>query len=198
VARREVDLKAGYYYHIYNRGHNRASIFFQQENYVFFLGRLRKYVTGQVLGDTAASSHADIIAYVLMPNHYHLLVKVVTDELSHAMQLFGISYTKAMNRRFQRTGALFQGAFRAKLVEKDEYLLHLSRYIHLNPVRAGLVKRAEDWVYSSYRDYLHLRKGTLPRPGIVLGQFADAGGYRAFVEAYREKDREVIGHLLFE
>jgi REP element-mobilizing transposase RayT len=101
-----------------------------------------------------------VITYVLMPNHYHLLIQARTDSLSHAMQLFGISYTKAINKRFQRTGVLLQGAFQAKLVDRDNYLLHLSRYIHLNPVRAGLVQHPEDWNYSSYRDYVGLRNGT--------------------------------------
>jgi REP element-mobilizing transposase RayT len=188
MPRRDIPLLPGYYYHLYNRGHNRAPIFFQPENYVFFLGRLRKYV---------ATEHAHIVTYALLPNHYHLLLQAHTDDLSHAMQLFGISYTKAINKRFQRTGALFQGAFRAKLVDRDEYLLHLSRYIHLNPVRAGLVQRPEEWIYSSYRDYIGLRNGSLPHPGIVLDQFASREDYQAFVEAYMEKDRDTIAHLLF-
>lgn len=189
MPRRETPLLAGHYYHLYNRGHNRAPIFFQPQNYAFFLGRLRKYV---------ATEHADIIAYALLPNHYHLLVEARTDNLSHAMQLFGISYTKAINNRFHRTGALFQGPFRAKLVDRNEYLLHLSRYLHLNPGRAGLVQRAEDWIYSSYRDYIGLRNGTLPRPDIVLDQFASREDYQAFVEAYVEENRAVIAHLLFD
>ena len=198
MPRRAVPLVAGHYYHLYNRGHNRASVFFESENYVFFLRRLRKYVVPE---------HACVVAYVLMPNHYHMLIQACTDGLSHAMQLFGISYTKAINKRFQRTGGLFQGAFQAKLVDRDEYLLHLSRYIHLNPVRAGLVQRPEDWIYSSYRDYLGLRNGSLPQPEIVfqlLAQTSEASNmaevrerYRSFVEAYVAQDREVIAHLLF-
>lgn len=200
MTRREIPLKSGYYYHLYNRGHNRSAIFIQPENYIFFLGRLRKYILGQrsKVSEGPKVSHARVIAYVMMPNHYHLLVQAQTDELSHAMQLFGISYTKAMNNRFQRAGTLFQGSFQVKLVDRDEYLIHLSRYIHLNPVRAGLVKRPEDWIYSSYRDYVGLRSGTLPNPEIVLGQFADQDAYRAFVEAYTQEDRNVIMHLLFQ
>jgi REP element-mobilizing transposase RayT len=151
MPRRTVPLIAGRHYHLYNRGHNRAQIFFEPENYTFFLRQLRTYV---------AAKHAHVITYVLMPNHYHLLIQARTDSLSHAMQLFGISYTKAINKRFQRTGVLLQGAFQAKLVDRDNYLLHLSRYIHLNPVRAGLVQHPEDWNYSSYRDYVGLRNGT--------------------------------------
>jgi putative transposase len=162
MPRRVVPLIAGHYYHIYNRGNNRAPIFFEAENYRFFLRQVREFVV---------PSHARVIAYALMPNHYHLLIQAQTDGLSHAMQLFGISYTKAINKRFNRVGSLFQGAFQAKEVEHDEYLLQLSRYIHLNPLRAKLVAEAVEWVYSSYRDYVGLRNGTLPEPAIVLQQF---------------------------
>jgi REP-associated tyrosine transposase len=208
MPRRTVPLLAGHYYHLYNRGNNRGPIFFQQENYAFFLRQLREHVVAK---------DAQVIAYVLMPNHYHLLVQAATDDLSHAMQLFGISYTKAINKRFERVGALFQGAFRAKEVDQDEYLLHLSRYIHLNPVRAGLVQQPQQWLFSSYSDYIGQRNGTLPRSAVVLGQFAVKAPasqtsevletsevwaearrrYKAFVESYLPDKREVIAHLLF-
>lgn len=188
MPRRETPLKRNHYYHLYNRGHNRNPIFFQLHNYIFFLGRFRKYVVG---------SHADIIAYVFMPNHYHLLVQCKNDQLSQAMQQLTISYTKAINQRFARVGALFQGSFKAKLIDSDQYLIHLSRYIHLNPVRASLVERAEDWLFSSYRDYIGLRRGTLPKPDKLLVQFENQQAYKAFVEEYNEQSRCVISHLLF-
>jgi REP element-mobilizing transposase RayT len=140
----------------------------------------------------------DIVAYCLMPNHFHLLVCPQDDELSRRMQRLTISYTKAMNKRYDRSGALFEGQFQAVQVDRDEYLVHLSRYIHLNPVEAGLCGRPEDWEFSSYRDYVGLRQGTLPRSDIVLGQFPSRDDYRAFVESFRPDEREVIGHLLFE
>jgi putative transposase len=183
MPRRAVPLISGHYYHLYNRGHNREPIFLEPDNYTFFLRQFRTYITGQ---------HATVVAYALLPNHFHMLVRAQSDELSHAMQLLGISYTKAMNARFRRTGSIFEGAFEAKLVEQDAYLTHLSRYIHLNPVRLGLVSQAQDWVFSSYRDYVGLRQGSLPQPGVVLGQFADSSAYRDFVESYRPQDRAEI------
>jgi REP element-mobilizing transposase RayT len=189
MPRRETPLLAGYHYHIYNRGHNGEPIFFAEANYIYFLRQIRKYIMAE---------HGSVIAYALMPNHYHLLLRAETDQLSSAMQRLGISYTKAINKAFARTGSLFQGAFQARLVECNEYLLHFSRYIHLNPVHGGLVSRPEAWVYSSYQDYLGLRHGTMPQPQVVLDQFQARGDYRCFVQAYLPDDREATAKMLFD
>ena len=195
MPRRVVPLVPGLYYHVYNRGNNYQPIFFDQENQRFFLTQLRRYV---------ADSCAEMIAYVLMPNHYHLLLRVAGENFSRGMQKFSISYTKSINKRYGRVGALFQGAFKAVLVENNQHLLHLSRYIHLNPLHAGLVKRPQDWEFSSYREYIGLRYGTLPNPDIILSFFAsdDAAGctpqqgYRQFVaegaEEHNTKTSEVL------
>lgn len=206
MPRRTAPLIAGEYYHIYNRGNNRGRIFFEEENYLFFLRRLRHHLmrkTSEVL-ETAEVWAASIVTYCLMPTHYHLIAQPHDDALSHHLQMFTISYTKAINTRFVRTGALFQGAFQAKRIERDEYLLHLSRYIHLNPVRAGLVERPEEWAFSSYRDYVGLRHGTLAQPAIVLDQFRDdadfrspARAYQEFIESYAPDDGKKIAHLRF-
>jgi REP element-mobilizing transposase RayT len=99
-----------------------------------------------------------------MPNHYHFLLEISSEDFSIAMQKFSISYVKSINKRYNRTGSLFEGAFQARRIDRNEYLLHLSRYIHLNPVLAGLVRHPEDWVYSSYREYI----GLLPAIGSIL------------------------------
>jgi len=198
VPRRDVDLCDGEYYHFYNRGHDRERIFYERTNYVFFLRGIWKYLVPVL----------EVVAYCLMPTHYHFLVLVKEDAgvcqspdipaVSRAMQRFSISYTKAMNKRYERVGALYQGAFRAKHVDEDRYLMHLSRYIHLNPVFAGLVKRPEDWEFSSYSDYVGVREGRLPSPEIVLSQFASGKAYQAFVESYIPQERGVIAELLFD
>jgi REP element-mobilizing transposase RayT len=200
---RTTALVAGEHYHIYNRGNNRQRIFFERENNLFFLRRVRKYLMGEsqtsdVSETSEVCSSTTIVAYCLMPNHFHLLVCPRDDQFSQRMQRFSISYTKAINQRYHRVGVLFQDQFQAVRVDRDEYLLHLSRYIHLNPVTGGLVKQPQDWEFSSYRDYIGLRQGTLPRPEIVLSQFPDQGAYRAFVESYKSTDRKVIAHLLFD
>ncbi|MBL7199200.1 MAG: transposase [Anaerolineae bacterium] len=201
MPRRALPLVAGETYHLYNRGANRQRVFYEPENYLFFLRRLRLYLAGE--GQTSevfetSEVYASILAYCLMPNHYHLLVRPHDDHLSRRMQQMIISYTKAMNKRYRRVGALFQGQFQAVCVDQDVYLLHLSRYIHLNPVASGLANRPEDWEFSSYRDYVGLRQGTLPTPDAVLSQFTDRSEYERFVRSYAQGDGDIVAHLLLE
>ena len=198
MPRRKVALVPGSYYHIYNRGHNSGNIFFETANYDYFLRQFKKYIAGK---------HANVIAYILMPNHYHFLLELINSNFSHSMQNFSISYVKAINERYGRSGTLFQGAFQSKLVEQNEYLLHLSRYIHLNPIRAGLVKFPGDWIYSSYLEYVGLRNGNLPKPDIVLAQFKTSEvletsevckRYHEFVQEPSIDQTKTIAHLLFD
>ena len=188
---RKIKFLTGQIYHLYNRGVNRQPIFFRDENWGYFIKRLRHYFQPDV---------ADILAYCLMPTHYHLMVTLKTDDFSaRVMQPFSVSYTKAINRQQDRVGPLFQGPFRAAWVDEDSYLLHLSRYIHLNPVAAGLAARPEDWAFSSYRDYVGLRDGALPvTDEILLSQFPSRQAYREFVESYCEQENQVITHLLLD
>jgi len=187
---RKTEFRAGHYYHLYNRGVNRQRIFFCDDNWGYFVKRIRHYFRPDLV---------DIVAYCLMPTHFHLLVYLKTDDLSkQVMQPFGLSYTKSINRQQERVGPLFQGPFEAVWVDRDEYLVHLSRYVHLNPVTAGLVRRPEEWTFSSYRDYVGLRQGTLPVADAVLAQFASRQAYREFVESYRDQDVETIEHLLLD
>ncbi len=187
---RKIEFRASQTYHLYNRGVNRQPIFFCDENWGYFIKRLRHYFQPNV---------ADILAYCLMPNHYHLMVHMKTDDLgARVMHPFSVSYTKAINKQQGRVGPLFRGPFQAAWVDDDSYLLHLSRYIHLNPVTAGLVARPEDWVFSSYRDYIGLRNGTLPVTDEVLAQLPSRQAYREFVESYCEQENRVIEHLLLD
>jgi hypothetical protein len=126
-----------------------------------------------------------------------MLIRLLIADVSDILQAFTLSYVKSINRRFHRVGSLFQGPFESRLVDKNEYLLHLSRYIHLNPVAANLANRAEDWEFSSYRDYVGLRNGTLVRPKIILDQLGTEE-YRKFVESYQANDDKDIRHLFFD
>jgi len=188
MPRRITPFFDGGFYHIYNRGNNRQPIFFEGENYLFFLRRAGEYFIPEEI---------EIIAYCLMPNHYHMLIHLLTADVSDILQAFTLAYVKSINKRYQRVGSLFQGPFESRLVDQNEYLLHLSRYIHLNPVAANLAKNAEDWEFSSYREYVGLRNGALIHPKVILDQLG-MDGYRKFVEDYQPAEDKYIRHLLFK
>jgi len=134
-----------------------------------------------------------------MPNHFHFLVKQINP---HSVSKFmgGIlnSYSKAVNKQLGRSGHLLEGKYKIKLVDKDEYLIHLSRYIDLNPVFANLVARPEEWEFSSYRDVIGLRKGTLPDLFLIRQYFPDVNSYVNFVNDYRVEDRKFIERYMFD
>ncbi len=173
MPRRDLTFQLGHYYHLYNRGNDRNPIFFARENYLHFLRLIRRYLIEQTL---------DVLAYCLMPNHYHLLVQCKAHDVSGAMMRLSVAYTKAMNQRYNRVGVLFQGQFQAIAVDSDEYLYHLTRYIHLNPVKAGIVAHPKDWEFSSYLDYAGLRSGTLPKLEIVQRQLVSEAAYQTFLK----------------
>jgi len=172
MPRRDLTFQPGHYYHLYNRGNDRQTIFFERENYLHFLRLIRRYLIEQTL---------DVVAYCLMPNHYHLLVQCKTNAVSGAMMRLSVAYTKAMNRRYNRVGVVFQGQFQAIAVDSEEYLYHLTRYIHLNPVKAGMVAHPKDWEFSSYLDYAGLRLGTLPKLEVIRQQLTSEAAYQMFL-----------------
>ena len=132
----------GAVYHITSRGNAREKIFFTDGDRLEFLEALAEVVT-----------RFDWLchAYCLMSNHYHLLVETPAANLSKGMQLLNGVYTQRFNRRHKRSGHVFQGRFKAILVEKESHLLELARYVVLNPVRAKMARSARDWRWSSYR-----------------------------------------------
>jgi len=132
----------GALYHVTARGDRQEPIYEDDKDRKFFLDLL-----GKVIVEWNWVCHA----YCLMGNHYHLLVETPDGNLAKGMRQLNGVYTQLSNRQHQRVGHLFQGRYKAILVDRDEYLLELSRYVVLNPVRARLVKRVEDWPWSSYR-----------------------------------------------
>jgi putative transposase len=167
------------YYHIYNRGNNRENIFKAEENYPFFLKLYAKHIY----------PIADTFAYCLLPNHFHLLVRTKTPEeqelfhqtlkvlktfrvLSPSQQFSNLfnAYTKAINKRFQRTGGLFEHPFGRIPVTSDAYFTQLVVYIHQNPQRHGLIGDFRAWPYSSYKTLLSPHPTRLNRE-VVMNWF---------------------------
>ena len=144
----------GAFYHVLSRGNEKRDIFFDDDDRRQFL---------DTVGEMSGRFIVDIFAYVLMDNHYHLLLRTMRANLSKAMQWFGTTYTRRFNNRHSRSGHLFQGRYKSLIIENDAYLTQLSCYIHRNPLRAGIVKRLADYRWNSYKVYAYGNKagGTL-------------------------------------
>jgi putative transposase len=166
----------GGYYHIYNRGARQGSIFREPTNYLFVIARMKHY---------AIRLSLSVIAYCLMPTHYHFLLRQDGEKPAGLLtQRIFNSYTKAYNIRYKLSGTLFEHRFQAKAIKNTSYLLQLCRYIHANPVKDGLVADPADWPYSNYLEWIGERNGTLVDRTFVHDHFSDDADYKAFVLDY--------------
>ncbi|HSB01016.1 MAG TPA: transposase [Anaerolineales bacterium] len=164
---------AGQYYHVYNRGVNRQPIFANEENHHFLLRRVKQFLPLYQIR---------IVAYSLMPNHYHLLFGVDKEgSLSPFLQRLFNSYSQAFNRQQNRTGTLFEGRAKSILVNESNCVYALVRYIHLNPVVAGLVANPEDWCFSNFLEWIDGRNDELFDPHFRELFFSSSHEYKNFV-----------------
>ena len=168
----------GALYHVFSRGNNQQDIFVTDDDRYLFL---------DTLGQMSERYDIDIFAYVLMDNHYHLLLRTPKANLSRSMQWLGTTYTRRFNLDHFQSGHLFQGRYKSILVENDAYLLQLSYYIHNNPLRAGIVNRLIDYRWSSYLAYAYNRRhpGWLDKD-LIFSQFQGENKRRK----YREKSQK--------
>ncbi len=184
----KISLEYGKYYHVYNRGNNGQDIFFENENYVFFLNRLDQYIT----------PFCDIISWVLLKNHFHLLVYVKTPEEIKLAQLkyntveipkkidvhlqfghFFNSYAKAINKRFKRTGSLFEKNFERLEITDKKYFKNLIHYIHNNPVKHNFTEHIWDYAWSSYGSIISHKSTKLNRE-FVLELFKNENEFKLY------------------
>ena len=187
MARRPRVHSAGLLYHVIVRGNQRRKTFRDDRDYQAYLDRLARY---------QAKFGVKVYAYCLMPNHVHLLVEVSTEPLSKFMQGLQQGYTQYFNLRHNKVGHLFQGRYHAIVCDKDEYLLALVRYIHLNPVRAKMVRKPEEYGYSGHGEYCGRKGARIIESSIVLKMLGGSKGYRRFVldgmgEGHKEEYYEV-------
>jgi putative transposase len=198
-------------YHIYNRGINRQLIFFNTDNYHYFLKKIRRFIY----------PHCDILCWCLMPNHFHFLIHaderiekilehlpITKNVLSEGIRNLLSSYAKGINEQEKRVGNLFQQKTKAKCLTEEigvphyrdfqtinsNYSLACFHYIHQNPCKAGLVIKMEDWPYSSFIDYLAFRQDSLCNLPLAL-QLLDLNGNTFYADSYRsipEPDLKVI------
>ncbi len=162
----------GAYYHVFSRGNERKDVFRTDDDRDLFLANL---------AECCDRFDVAVHSYCLMSNHIHLLIETKGPDLSDFMKrLLGV-YTLRFNRIHKRTGHLFQGRYKAYLVEKDAYLLQLSRYIHLNPVKASMCEDPASYPWSSMRFFLKKDAPRYLERSYLLGQFDSPQNYRRFV-----------------
>ena len=182
-------------FHVYNRGNNRQQIFFKDENYLYFLKKVRKYI----------HPYCDILSYCLMPNHFHFQIYATSltlskdeknrNKFSEGIRHLLSSYTKAINVQETRTGSLFtQNTHSKNVSNKPNLALTCFLYIHQNPMKAGLVRKMEDWEYSSFRDYCGLRKGSLCNKNLAIDllNLSNEDFYSLSYELFPDKKLEDI------
>lgn len=204
VPYRKVSFATGEIYHVYNRGVEQRSVSRDKKDFKRFLD-IANYYSRERSIRYSLSSYAEsnkkpqrlieIICYSLMPNHFHLLVKQCKDGgISKFLRIVLNSYTKYFNTKNKRTGHLFQGTFKAVHVSTDEQLLHVSRYVHLNPLVAGIVNVPKSYEWSSHKQYLE--KSEQISSKVVLSFFKNPRDYEKFVNDHTDyaKSLEKIKH----
>jgi|SRR3989344_884934 len=219
---RKIVFANGEYYHVFNRGVEKRPIFMTKYEYFRAIDAISFYRYGGIpiryskylnlnkddkadfLSNLGQSQlQIDIIAYCFMNNHFHFLLKQLKDNgIVKFMAKFTNSYTKYFNTKYERVGPLFQGVFKAVHVEDDEQLLHLSRYIHLNPVTSYIIKSEDlsSYKWSSYQGYLKIVENKMVNISEVGSFFKKPMDYEKFVldQADYQKQTKFIEHLLID
>jgi len=179
-------FEAGYYYHIYNRGNNNENIFIEEKNYSYFLQLLKKYIL----------PIADIYCYCLLKNHFHIVLKIkdnLPENFEGKIYLpfsnFFNSYTKSINKSYQRNGSLFQEHLKRIKISDESYLKQLIIYVHLNPVKHGFSEDFQSYMNSSFPAYISNNKTDLERD-FILELF---GGKENFIFSHIERQIKYEG-----
>lgn len=203
------------FYHIYNRGVEKRDIFLDSSDYLTFIDICHYYLKPRqrdlerpVLSSRTGLSQLgmfehqiEVISYCLMPNHFHLsILQLVKNGITQLIRHLGTAYSMYFNHRYNRVGSLFQGRFKAKWIKTDEYLLYLTRYQHRNPGEITGLKSLKDYPWSSYPEYLGVRRKGLSNPKMVLSHFTRQNpniSYQSYVEEI-EFSEEMIKDYIFD
>ncbi len=177
-----VDV-ADTYYHVYARGHNRAKIFKDQADFFYFLDLFARYLSQEEKRDSTDRPYphlyndVELLAYCLMPNHFHFLVYQITEgSLGKLMRSVMTSYSCYFNQKYKVTGSLFESRYRASIITSDEYLMQVSRYIHLNP------GNWRAYPYSSIHAYFGVGQEEWLRPQRIIELFGSTPIYADFLD----------------
>ncbi len=218
---RKTPFVSGEYYHVYNRGVDKRIIYLDDQDYFRFLKEIRFMNNLERVVNLNKTKHCietesryskceelvDVVAYCLMPNHFHIILRQLTDNgISKFMQKLAIGYTQYFNLKYERSGVLFQGAFKAKQILDNTYLLHLSRYIHQNPLKlfkgnnSSLNNELRRYKWSSLPFYLDDKKRCLVHlvKDSIVQQFQKKEDFESFVFNYVSSELEGFSSLLLE
>lgn len=222
ATQRKIAFANDYIYHVFNRGIERRSVFTNRKEYDRASQLLKFYkhkdipirysqllqkpkdVRNKILEDLFKTEQiVEVLCFCLMPNHFHLMLKQKHEEgIARFISNFTNAYTKYFNTKYERVGPLFQGVFKAVIVENDEQLVHLSQYIHLNPVVSSIIesKQLETYAYSSYLDYISHSDNDTVNKELVLSMFETVNKYKQFVvdQIDYAKKLDKIKHLTLE
>lgn len=191
---RTHQLKQSFLYHIYNRGHNRETIFHDENDYLYFI---------QLLCEYSVKAALRIYHWVVMPNHYHLVLELDEPErISSVMAGIGRSYACYHHRKYKSAGYLWQGRFKSQPIQRELYLNACGRYIERNPVKTGIVEAAWDYLYSSARYYTSEHKDSLTKESPL---FVDFGmtleeryhNYREFLKSFDSEEEMLFDNIEF-
>ena len=219
---RKIKFQTGEYYHIFNRGVDKRNVFIDEKDYIRFLKSIIGFNGVKPIGSlyeqdfkkkqrnklsfqletefTDSKKMVSFICYCLNPNHYHYLLGQISDRgIEKFMHRLDLGYTKYFNNRNNRSGSLFEGRFQAVHIKTEGNLLRLSAYINGNPEIHKICK-AENWPWSSYKDYLSRKEKMICKKGIILNQFENIEEYKELTktiikESKEEKD-EIKEYLL--
>lgn len=176
--------------HVYARGHSKHKIFIDEQDYITFLVLFQRYLSAEEARDPYGISYpnfynkVELLAYCLMPNHFHLLVYVrQPGAMGKLMRCVLTSYSRYFNKKYKRTGSLFESRYKASMISDEAYLEHISRYIHLNP------QHWRNYEYSSLPYYLQRDEVTWIRPKRILDMFSTPEEYLEFVGNYVEQKK---------
>ena len=172
----DKDFQVGTIFHVYNHATDGQLLFYDDQDYEYF-----KIVFGMQLQKISAS----IIAYCLMPNHYHFLIR--QNDEAKIYKIFNyafVSYARYYNKKYKRKGRIFRTPLQHKIVDDNTYLIQLCKYIHLNPVKAGLVDQPEDWEYSNYKEWVKMRDGKFYSKDICKDLFPNIQDYITYVKSF--------------
>lgn len=211
---RKVILATHESYHVFNHSVAGIPIFKGERECRLFLEAMRFYLQSnpptrfsiyrynkERFSIKLDSRLVTIISFCLMPNHFHFILRQEADNgIKQFIQKLTNSFAHYYILKYKKRGHVFEGNFKAVWIETDEQLIHLSRYIHLNPVTSYLVKRPEDYLYTSYRNYLEKEQSDFVNPLPVLNQFSSPKSYQQFVLDQIDYQRKLaeIKHLLLE